>query len=81
MKSVWGPVIALIWVEIQTMKKKIYIIQLGLRWPPIDYFTHNNKPKTWKRVRRGGANIRELVGTRHSIDLSGDSDNEKKAKI
>ncbi len=25
--------------------KNQIIIQLGLRWPSIDYFTHNNQPK------------------------------------
>ena len=33
------------------------------------------------RVRRGGATIGEHVGARHSIDLGGDSDNEKSKNI
>jgi hypothetical protein len=43
--SMWGDVIASIWAAIRTMKKNEIIIHLGLRWPSIDYFTHNNQPK------------------------------------
>jgi hypothetical protein len=43
--SMWGDVIASIWGAIQMMKKNKIIIHLGLRWPSIDYFTHNNQPK------------------------------------
>ncbi len=43
--SVWGGVIASIWAAIRTMKKNEIILHLGLRWPSIDYFTHNNQPK------------------------------------
>ena len=60
------------------------IIDLGLRRPLIDYFTHNNQPITGGRggeeLRRGGATIGERVGARHSTDLGVDSDNEKKRK-
>ena len=48
MVSVWESVIALIWAEIRTTKI-IIIIHLGLRQPPIDYFIHNNQPKTGGR--------------------------------
>ena len=46
------------------MKNKLIKIHCGLRWPPIDDFTHNNQPKTvgrdrwdygWMAQRAGGA--------------------------
>ena len=49
--SVWGPVIAMIWVEIRKMKKNKNIIHLGLRGLQINYFTHNNQPKTGRAVK------------------------------
>ena len=58
----------MIWAEIPTNKIYIYIyiLHLGLRRPPIDLFAHNNQPKTGgvvRRVGRGGATIRERVGS------------------
>ena len=34
-------------------EKNEIIIHLGLQWPPIDQFTHNNQPKkSWSGIGR-----------------------------
>ena len=82
----WGPVIALILVEILTTKKNENIIHLGLRYAAnqLLFYTQQptkNRQTLWRRVRRGGASIGEHVQACHSINLGGDSDNEKNANI
>ena len=78
--SVWGSIIALIWAEIPTTKKNIYIIHLGLRRPPIDLFAHNNQPKTGGVVEESTERRRNhqgACGVCCSIDLGGDLNDKK----
>ena len=64
-------------MEIPTTKIYIYIyiIHLGLRWPPIDLFAHNNQPKTGGVVEESRERSRDhqgACGVLCSIDLGGD---------
>ena len=45
-------------------KKYIYIIQPGLIWLLIDYFKHNNQPKTGGAVKESRERRQDYLGAR-----------------
>ena len=45
-RSAWGDAITLYGASNGTAKRNRNEIHHGLKWPPIDQFTHNSQPKT-----------------------------------